>query len=348
MTQTLPPESGQLFRHPLDASPLTPEISGDGAIAALLGADGSRFAVDDGIPDLIWPRTLGEAERTAQATYEEVADVYDKYIHLTFDTFNTDETTERRRMVDRLALQPGQTVLEFGCGTGRTSALIAERLGAQGTLLLQELARPVLVHARAKAADLATPCHVALANGSYLPLADNSVDAVFHFGGVNMFSDIGRCFAEAARVTKPGGRVVIGDENMPVWLRDTEMGRVLMNSNHHYRCPVPFEHIPIEARDVACEWIIGGVFYVISFTVGEGAPYADLDFQIPGRRGGTHRTRYYGQLEGVTPEAKRHAQDQAARAGMSLHAWLDRLIRAADGTPGTTGDDDGNGQGGAR
>ncbi|MBK1703367.1 class I SAM-dependent methyltransferase [Halochromatium glycolicum] len=326
--------AAHLYRHPFDSTSLSLDIGDDGISAGLLGTDGTRFEIQDGIPDLIWPRQLGAPERTAQATYEGVADVYDKYIHLTFDTFNTDETTERSRMVDRLNLKAGQTVLEFGCGTGRTSALIAERLGPNGRLLLQELARPVLSQARDKATQLATPTEVALANGSYLPLADNSVDAVFHFGGVNMFSDIGRCFREAARVTKLGGRVVIGDENMPVWLRDTEMGRVLMNSNPHYRCPVPFEHIPIEARDVLCEWIIGGVFYVISFTVGEGEPYADLDFPIPGRRGGTHRTRYYGQLEGVTPEAKRQAQEQAAKAGISLHAWLDQLILKDDNSEG--------------
>ncbi|WPL14173.1 class I SAM-dependent methyltransferase [Thiorhodovibrio litoralis] len=327
-------ELSNVYRHPLNGTRLISETDPHGDINALLGKDGVKFFVSDGIPDLIWPRTLEASERQAQSIYEEVADVYDKYIHLTFDTFRADEITERTKMVERLHLQSGQTVLEFGCGTGRTTALLAEWLGASGQIFLQELARPVLVKAREKAQQLETPTEVALANGSYLPMADNSVDAVFHFGGLNMFSEIDRCLREAVRVTKPGGRVVIGDENMPIWLRETEMGRVLMNSNPHYRCPVPFEHIPVEARDVTCEWIIGGVFYVISFTVGEGEPYADLDFDIPGRRGGTHRTRYYGQLEGVSPEAKQRAQEQAQKSGVSLHTWLDQLIKASSDTRG--------------
>lgn len=318
-----------IYRHPLKGTRLILEETEHGCVSALVDDEGLKFPIVEGVPDLIWPRTLEGPERQAQSTYEEVAEVYDKYIHLTFDTFRTDELTERTKMVDRLGLQPGQTVLEFGCGTGRTTELLSKRIGLDGRLYLQELARPVLLKAREKARHVATPTEVALANGSYLPLPDNSVDAVFHFGGINMFSDIGRCFREAVRVTKPGGRVVIGDENMPVWLKETEMGRVLMNSNPHYRCPVPFEHIPVEARDVVCEWIIGGVFYVISFTVGDGEPYADLDFEIPGKRGGTHRTRYYGQLEGVTPEAKRRAQEQARSAKLSLHAWLDQLIKAS-------------------
>lgn len=315
------------FRHPLDASDIKAQAGANRTTDTLLGTDGTTFSISDSIPDLVWPRDLRPAEQEAIQTYHEVADVYDQYIHLTFDTFRTDEVTERTRMVERLNLEPGHKVLEFGCGTGRTAELLAARVGPAGELWLQEIARPVLLMAREKIRYLETPTFLSLANGSYLPFADNSFDAVFHFGGINMFSEIKRSFHEAARVTRPGGRVVIGDESMPPWLRNTEMGQVLMNSNHHYRSQIPLDALPVTARDVTCEWIIGGVFYLISFTVGEGEPYADLDFEIPGKRGGTHRTRYYGNLEGVTPEAKRLAQKQAVAAGMSLHRWLDDLIK---------------------
>ena len=63
--------------------------------------------------------------------------------------------------------------------------------------------------------------------------------------------------------------------------------------------------------------------------VGVGEPRADLDFPIPGVRGGTHRTRYYGHLEGVTPEAKRLAQQARASLGLSMHDWLDKVVREA-------------------
>jgi len=151
-------------------------------------------------------------------------------------------------------------------------------------------------------------------------------DAVYHFGGLNTFSDIARAFKEAVRVTKPGGKVVMGDESMPPWLRSTEFGKVLMNSNPHYVYPLPLAHLPVEARQTRLRWIIGEVFYVIDFVVGVGTPPANLDFSIPGPRGGTHRTRYYGQLEGVSPEAKRAAQEAAARSGKSMHDWLSELV----------------------
>ena len=39
------------------------------------------------------------------------------------------------------------------------------------------------------------------------------------------------------------------------------------------------------------------------------------------------RSRYFGRLEGVTPEAKELARKAAASVGLSVHEWLDRLVR---------------------
>jgi len=40
------------------------------------------------------------------------------------------------------------------------------------------------------------------------------------------------------------------------------------------------------------------------------------------------RSRYFGILEGVTPEAKARAIDAAKASGLSVHEWLDRLIKS--------------------
>ena len=46
-------------------------------------------------------------------------------------------------------------------------------------------------------------------------------DAVFHFGGFNEFFDAQTDRDEFARVVKPGGIVLFGDESVGPWLRDT-------------------------------------------------------------------------------------------------------------------------------
>jgi len=103
-----------------------------------------------------------------------------------------------------------------------------------------------------------------------------------------------------------------------------------MNSNPHYKYELPLDKLPREARNVKLEWFIGGVFYFISFDVGTGEPHANFDFEIPGARGGTHRTRYYGHLEGFTPEAIELAKKAREKSGKSMHKWLcDAVVNAA-------------------
>ena len=92
---------------------------------------------------------------------------------------------------------------------------------------------------------------------------------------------------------------------------------------------VPFEDLPVEARKVKCEWVIGGTFYLITFEVGVGEPSANFDFEIPGVRGGTYRTRYMGELEGVAPETKRKAFEHVVKNKISMHDWLNNLVEKA-------------------
>jgi ubiquinone/menaquinone biosynthesis C-methylase UbiE len=321
------------YRDPVSRVPLALEIerAADNTVLSghLVGPE-RRYAISDGVPDFTYPPELADAEQTTRAVYDDVAPVYDEYIPLTFSTFGCDEREVRNAMVDRLELKPDSRVLEVGAGTGRTTAIIAERLQpGGGCIYLQDISRGILDRAVERCASSPVPHSFFVGNGMYLPFADDSFDAVFHFGGINLYSDVRRGLAEMARVVRPGGRVVVGDESVPPWLRDTEFGRILINSSSHYANPLPLEEMPIEARDVVIEYIIGGVFFLIGFTIGVGTPEADFDFEIPGARGGTHRTRYYGQLEGVTLEAKALAQKARQKSGLSMHRWLDDAVRAA-------------------
>lgn len=294
-------------------------------------SDSHRFQVKDYLPDFRYPENPLFSDMQSLAWYKDNAAVYDEYLPLTFETFGVDEDVCRNHLVDLLQIKPDQTILEFGCGTGRDSERIASRLNGQGQLYLQDISPEILEIAIEKFSkkNFSPRIEFSLANGSYLPFASKSFDSVFHFGGLNTFSDIKRAFAEMVRVTKPGGRIVVGDENMPAWLRETEFGKILMNSNPHYRYDLPLQYLPVEARNVKLEWIIGGVFYVISFDVGEGEPYANFDFEIPGPRGGTHRTRYYGNIEGVSPNTKQLAQRAREKSGLSMHQWLEQVITKA-------------------
>ena len=120
-----------------------------------------------------------------------------------------------------------------------------------------------------------------------------------------------------------------GDEGLAPWLSQTDFAKILENSNPLFRHRAPLDSLPVRARDVVCRWILGGSFYVIAFTVGDGEPGLDLDVEFPGARGGSHRTRYYGKLEGVSPELRDSVVRAAAAEGIPVVAWLERALDRA-------------------
>jgi ubiquinone/menaquinone biosynthesis C-methylase UbiE len=327
-------EDVQLFVCPESLTPLhvqsgATEIAGEIVSGVLESETGNEYPIQHGVPDLTYPRELAEKDEYARSFYDGRAEAYDKNLHLTFKTHREDEQKLRNQFVDALALQPNHRVLEVSCGTGRDSEIIGQRLGPEGKLCLQDIASGMLERCRQRMAGTSVPTSYCLSNACYLPYADNYFDAVYSFGGLGEFSDIKRSLAEMVRVSKPGAKVVVGDESMPPWLRETEFAKILTTTNKQFMAPLPLQEMPIEARDVCLRWVIGGVFYLIEFTVGEGEPDADFDFQIPGPKGGSYRTRYLGQLEGVTPETKRLAELASQKKQASMHSWLDDVVREA-------------------
>jgi ubiquinone/menaquinone biosynthesis C-methylase UbiE len=310
-----------------------------GTLACECGLD---FSVVDGIAHLIRPeRESFSAEETREKEYyEATARTYDDVLDWLFRSFAEDERQVRARMIDLLALESTDRVLETGAGTCRDTLGISERLGPEAELFVQDLSPSMLsigrdrMRARGALDGSHGRVEFFIGNASSLPFTDAALDAAYHFGGFNLFSDKRKALAEMARVVRVGGKVVVGDEGIAPWHRDSEYGAILMNSNQLYRYEPPLDLLPETARDAGVRWLIGNAFYVIDFRVGEGPPEVDLDLPIQGRRGGTHRTRYFGNLEGVTLEAKQMAQAAAAQSGLSMHEWLDNVVRAAAAATG--------------
>lgn len=286
-----------------------------------------KFDVINEIPDLIFPKILDKIDLDAKNFYEGRADAYDKYLHLTFETHNENENAVRNKMIDLLKLKNNYKVLEVACGTGRDSILIDKRLSSSAELHLTDISYDMVRKAKEKLNESNSKTYFCMCNALFLPFPDNYFDAFYSFGALGEFSDKRQFFEEIIRVCKKGAKVVVGDENLPVWQRDTLFGKILSNYNKQFLAEVPFHNLPKEAREVKCEWIIGGVFYLIDFIVGEGEPHANFDFEIPGVRGGTHKSRYYGTLEGVSQETSNLAWKAREKTGQSMHKWLDELVK---------------------
>jgi ubiquinone/menaquinone biosynthesis C-methylase UbiE len=313
---------------------------GDVMSGALVSADDHRYPIERGIPNFLDPALLSGIEERTKSEYDLVADeIYDVAVDWQFAALYEDEAAIRESMVDMLELSPAAAVLEVGCGTGRDSFRIASRLNRSGRLHMQDLS-PAMVRVcekrmsdPARAGAVRCALDYSVSNAMRLPFPDATFDAVFHFGGFNQFGDLKAGAAELARVARPDGRIVIGDEAVAPWLRGTEFDAIVTTNNPLFKAEAPLSAIPVGARRVTVRWIIGNCFYVIGFSKGDGPPPLNLDLPHKGWRGGTMRTRYFGTVEGVTPEAKRLAREAASRSGLSVHEWLDRLIKLASASP---------------
>jgi ubiquinone/menaquinone biosynthesis C-methylase UbiE len=322
------PIEAAFYRAPESLSPL--RLEGN----RLVSDNGRQFEIENDVPNLLWPQKLSESEERTKAEYDRVAiQIYDTALEWQFAALYEDEDRVREQLVDMLDPRPGHCVLEVGCGNGHDSFRIARRLGTDGSLFLQDLS-PMMVHScvtRMEEHNRREPfkCNLiySISNAVFLPFPDDFFDSVFHFGGFNEFSDKKKAAEEFARVVKPGGTVLFGDESVGPWLRGTEFGNIVTTNNPLFAHTLPLEVLPVSARSVNVRWIMANCFYAVTFQKGDGSPPLNLDLPHKGWRGGTMRSRYYGILEGVTPEAKDMVRRAAAKTGLSVHEWLDRLLR---------------------
>jgi SAM-dependent methyltransferase len=107
-----------------------------------------------------------------------------------------------------LALQPGERVLDIGCGAGDTTLAAARQVGPNGGAVGADISRPLLQLGaeRAKASGLSIDFVEADAGAAQLPGAP--FDAAFSRFGVMFFEDPVAAFAHIRASLRSGGRLV--------------------------------------------------------------------------------------------------------------------------------------------
>jgi ubiquinone/menaquinone biosynthesis C-methylase UbiE len=107
----------------------------------------------------------------------------------------------------RVALRPGQRVLDVACGTGVVARRAAELVGPGGKVVGLDLNAGMLAVARAN--NPAGAVEWRDGDGLALPFADASFDVVSCQHGLMFFPDRLRGLREMRRVLAPGGQVVV-------------------------------------------------------------------------------------------------------------------------------------------
>jgi ubiquinone/menaquinone biosynthesis C-methylase UbiE len=122
----------------------------------------------------------------------------------------------RRWLIVGLRLQPGQTVLGLGAGTGETGFEAAVILGEGGRLISSDLSPEMVEVARRRATELGlSSVDYRVIDAERIELGADSVDGVLCQSTYMLVDDPATALAETRRVLRPGGRVALSAWGAP-------------------------------------------------------------------------------------------------------------------------------------
>src|SRR5262249_5655293 len=108
--------------------------------------------------------------------------------------------------IDALDPQPGESILDIGCGAGQTLLQLANRVGPSGRVIGVDIAPRVLDVARSRTAAL-DQVQLIQADAAALALPDEVMDGVYSRFGVMAIEDPVAAFSNFRRMSKRGGRL---------------------------------------------------------------------------------------------------------------------------------------------
>ena len=124
-------------------------------------------------------------------------------------------------------IEPGEVVLDLGCGAGTDLLIAAQMTGPDGRAIGVDMTSTMLTRVRESAAEMGltnVELHETLIE--QLPLEDASVDVVISNGVLDLVPDKEAVMDEIDRVLRPGGRVQFADVVIHREVSEDARGRI--------------------------------------------------------------------------------------------------------------------------
>ena len=252
-------------------------------------------------------------------------DIYRNFLDWLFATFEEDESTFRKSCLERFGNLNSKKILITGCGLGEDVTIAKELVGDDGVIHAQDLSLKFIELSSQK--NSSDNVFLNVSDALSLPYCDNYFDAVYHFGGINLFGNIELAISEMERVCKLGGQVMFGDESIAIHLRDTDYGKMFIKNNSLWEETLPLSYIPQNASNIEISYVLGNCFYLIKFTKCSGLPSVNIDIPHIGYRGGNVRKRYFGVIEGIEESLKNSLYEKAKSEQTSVNMILEELVK---------------------
>lgn len=288
----------------------------------LLGVEFSSFAA------------VEEAEIKRNASLydaETLNERYQNFLNWLFQTFKIDEASFRQQIFRCFELSEDMNILITSVGNGDDIInLIKAYPGLNLNIYAQDISSAMCEFTLKRLSALGIAIReLNISNLSSLPYKTNFFDLVFHFGGINWIANREMALTEMVRVCKDYGQIGIIDESVGSWLRNSDYGKMMIQNNALWSAEVPLDILPVNINQVKLEFILENCFYYLSFIKDPDFPNVDLDIRHIGPRGGSIRTRYFGQIEGINPTLAEAVRKVSQDQNISQVDWLEMTLRNA-------------------
>lgn len=223
---------------------------------------GERFRVRDGIPLFLDESQVYGFNKRYQRIYNRIAGLYDAGIKLFAYLLHDGEEQFRMEYLQELEVQDGDRVIEVSIGTGAN----LHYLPAKASYFGLDISWGMLKRCQSNLKRWQLDGELILGNAEELPLRDESFDAVFHVGGINVFNDRAKAICEMIRVARAGTKIVIVDETVKLiksLARVPGARRLLQEHGDRFSAPVAL--IPDGMREVDVKDIAKGNMYCLTF-----------------------------------------------------------------------------------
>lgn len=223
-------------------------------------SDSKQYPVINDIVSLSYPNQLEGLDSKYNKIYNLYAPLYDLNERVLGKLLTgVDMIKGRQEIISKLGLQAGMRVLEVSPGPGVFQKFLRNDIGQTGQLVALDLSMGMLRQCQKRNKHL----NVQLIHGNaqHLPFADNSFDALFHFGGVNLFNDPQQAISEFIRVVKKDGIVSWGDEGFSKNYSNERRKKIMLKINPGFAKPRPI--IPHSVYDVTENEVYDGLAYLV-------------------------------------------------------------------------------------
>jgi ubiquinone/menaquinone biosynthesis C-methylase UbiE len=158
----------------------------------------------------------------------QVESVFGKHVHwgywiepknadISFQSFSRATEQLTNQIIDYIQFEEGQQLIDVGCGFGGTLSSINEKYRNCSLIGLNIDPRQIERAQNLVQGKNGNEIQFLVGNACDLPFEKNSADCILAVESIFHFPSRTRFFNHAARVLKPGGRLILSDFVLPIW-----------------------------------------------------------------------------------------------------------------------------------